>query len=273
MAVRKNTNGVQLASAQASARPTQPDMANSELPPPQAPADYYARIEQYAEKIRKTKDVRDIISMLEEALVETRALHTVNEVAIARQQVALAELRIERLKNDLELVSKLVREDQLTGALNRRGLEDALEREVARSERLQTPLCVALIDLDNFKNVNDALGHQVGDQVLVHLVNMVMQTLRTNDMIGRYGGDEFLVLMPGSQIEDAYEVISRLKRRLSLKPLRWEDQELLVTFSAGVSMRRAGEDTQTMIQRADHAMYEAKKAGRDRISAASEKKS
>jgi diguanylate cyclase len=271
MAVQQKTNVVQLASAQTNAKFQKPDMSGADLPAPQAPADYYARIERYAEKIRKTKDVRDIISMLEEALVETRALHTVNEVAVARQQVALAELRIERLKTELELVSKLVREDQLTGALNRRGLDDALEREVARSERLKTPLCVALLDLDNFKNVNDALGHHVGDQVLSHLVNMVMQTIRTNDMIGRYGGDEFLVLMPGSQIEDAYEVISRLKRRLALTPLRCETQELLVTFSAGVAMRHQGEDTQTMIQRADHAMYEAKTAGRDRISAAPEK--
>jgi diguanylate cyclase len=269
MAVNKKSNVVQLASAQATARQKQSDMYPAD--PPQAPADYYARIEQYARKIRQTKDVRDIISMLEEALLETRALHTVNEVAMARQQVALAELRIERLKNDLELVSKLVREDQLTGALNRRGLDDALEREVARAERFNTPLCVALIDLDNFKDFNDALGHLAGDQVLMHLVATVMQTIRTNDMIGRYGGDEFLVLMPGSQIEDAQEVVSRLKRKLSLNPLRWEDQELLITFSAGVVMRQSGEDTQAMIQRADHAMYEAKRAGRDRISVAPEK--
>jgi diguanylate cyclase len=231
-------------------------------------ADYYERIESYAQKIRQTKDVRDIINMLEEALSETRALHTVNELAVAHQQVALAEMRIERLKSELELVSQLVREDQLTGAMNRRGLDDALEREAARADRCKTPLCIALIDLDDFKGINDLLGHQVGDLVLVHLVAIVKETIRSNDMIGRYGGDEFMVLMPGAQIDEACEVMDRLHRRLTLKPPSVDKHELTVTFSAGVAMRVLGEDCQAVIQRADQALYDAKNLGKDRVNAA-----
>ena len=154
-----------------------------------APAEYYSRIENYAQKIRQTQDVGDIIGLLDEALNETRALHTANEMAIVREQVVRAEQRIEHLKSELELVNRLVREDQLTGALNRRGLDGALEREAARAERNGTPLCIALIDIDNFKKINDTYGHQVGDIVLVHLVAIIKETIRTNDLIGRYGGE------------------------------------------------------------------------------------
>lgn len=234
-----------------------------------APAEYYSRIENYAQKIRETKDVRDIIGILDEALNETRALHTANEMAIVRQQVVLAEQRIEHLKGELELVNKLVREDQLTGALNRRGLDDALERETARAERANTPLCIALIDIDNFKRINDSHGHQVGDIVLVHLVAIIRETIRTNDLIGRYGGEEFLLLLPDSRLDEAVAVMSRLQRELAGKPISWGKQQLLVTFSGGIAAHAPDETIEALINRADQALYEAKRVGKDRVMIAS----
>ena len=234
-----------------------------------APTDYYRRIEVYAQKIRATQDVRDIIGILDEALNETRALHTANEMAIARQQVVRAEQRIEHLKGELELVNRLVREDQLTGALNRRGLDDALEREAARARRNGTFLCVALIDIDNFKKINDAFGHQVGDIVLVHLVAIIKETIRGNDLIGRYGGEEFLLLLPDSRLDEAVAVMDRLQRELAAKPISWAKQQLLVTFSAGVAVLGASETLEVLINRADAALYEAKRVGKDRIIVAS----
>ena len=140
--------GLRLASS--SARPVfgPAQYANAAMTLPPSPAEYSSRIEGYARKIRQTSDVGDIITLLEDALRETRALHTANEVQLVRQQVVHAENRIERLKAELEMVNKLVREDQLTGALNRRGLDDALLRESARADRGGKPLCIALIDLD-----------------------------------------------------------------------------------------------------------------------------
>ena len=226
-------------------------------------AEYFQRIEVYAHKIRQTKNIDNIIETLEEALRETRALHTTNEMAAARQQVALAEQRIERLKSELELVTRLVREDQLTRALNRRGLEDALKREVARAARTETPLCVAMIDIDNFKNLNDTHGHLAGDRVLVHLVEIIQDTLRTNDLIGRYGGEEFLLLLPSSPLEAACEVMQRLQNQLAQKPIVWENQELRVTFSVGVAALRPEEIELDLINRADKAMYEAKRKGKN----------
>ena len=230
---------------------------------PSTAAEYFQRIELYAHKIRQTKDIDNIIETLEEALRETRALHTTNEMAAARQQVALAEQRIERLKSELELVTRLVREDQLTRALNRRGLEDALKREVARATRSDTPLCVAMIDIDNFKHLNDTHGHQAGDKVLVHLVEIIQDTLRTNDLIGRYGGEEFLVLLPGSPLEAACEVMQRLQTQMAQKPIVWENLELRVTFSVGVAALRPAEIEPAFIGRADKAMYEAKRKGKN----------
>ncbi len=236
------------------------------------PADtdeYYKRIETYAQQIRQTSDISDIISILDQALGQTRALHTSNEVANARRQVVNAEQRIEQLKSELELVNKLVREDQLTGALNRRGLDDALTREAARAERNGTPLCIVLIDTDNFKQINDTHGHQLGDIVLVHLVAIIKETIRAHDLIGRYGGDEFIVLLPDSRIEEATAVMNRLRRELASKPVSWGSQQLLVTFSAGVATRLRGETDADLIRRADKALYEAKHVGKNRIMVAS----
>ena len=237
--------------------------------PSTTPADYYHRIEDYAQKIRETTDLRDIIGILDEALNETRALHTANEIAIVRQQVVHAEQRIEHLKSELELVTQLVREDQLTGALNRRGLDDALGREAARAERRGTHLCIGLIDIDNFKKINDAFGHQVGDIVLVHLVAIIRETIRTNDLIGRYGGEEFMVILPDAHLDVAVAVMGRLQRELAAKPISWDKQRLLVTFSAGVAARVSGEAIEALINRADKALYEAKREGKDRVIVAS----
>jgi len=235
-----------------------------------APTDYYNRIEGYAQKIRNTRDVRDIIGILDEALNETRALHTASEMAIVHQQVVRAEQRIEHLKSQLELVNRLVREDQLTGALNRRGLDDALEREAARAKRAGSCLCVALIDIDNFKKINDTFGHQVGDIVLVHLVAIIKETIRGNDLIGRYGGEEFLLLLPDSRLDEAVAVMGRLQRELAAKPISWARQQLLVTFSAGVAAYGPGETLEALIARADAALYEAKRVGKDRVMVASQ---
>ena len=100
-------------------------------------------------------------------------------------------------------MSELVREDQLTGSLNRRGLDDVFERERARADRRGTPLCIAMLDLDDFKRLNDTYGHLAGDDALSHLVKVVKDTLRSMDVIARFGGEEFLILLPETTVEAA----------------------------------------------------------------------
>lgn len=158
-----------------------------------------------------------------------------------------------------------MREDQLTGSLNRRGLDDVFERETARADRRGTPLCIAVLDLDDFKKLNDTYGHIAGDAALKHLVKIVKDTLRSMDVIARFGGEEFLILLPETTIEAASQTMTRLQRELTRHFFMHDNEKVLITFSAGVALRRPHEDQTELVQRADKAMYQAKQTGKNRV--------
>jgi len=229
---------------------------------------YHDRIERYAQQIRRTDNVAEIIDILDAALLETRALHSRDEVQAAREQVQRAEQKIEELKNELEQLKQLVHADPLTGAFNRSGLDETFAREAARADRHDIPMCVALLDLDDFKRFNDTCGHVAGDNALRHLVNVAKETLRPNDTIARFGGEEFVILMPDTGMESAMLVVYRLQRSLAASCFLHAGQPLPITFSAGVTPRTHYERQSTVITRADEALYEAKRAGKNRVLAA-----
>ena len=188
-----------------------------------------------------------------------------DDMVDARKQADQAGERVRELEAALEQVSEQVREDQLTGTLNRRGLDDAMQREVARAERRKSPLCVAVLDLDNFKKLNDTYGHQAGDDALVHLSQVVKQTLRPTDIVARYGGEEFIVLFSDTNLKQAVEVMRRLQRQLTKQFFLHNHERLLITFSAGVALLKAGESQESVFARADKAMYQAKLQGKNRV--------
>jgi diguanylate cyclase len=232
--------------------------------------DFHAKIGGFSEKIRHADNIVDLNKLLDEVLRETRAIQTEalesrDRMILARQEVQEAEQRIHSLEAKLQHMSELVREDQLTGSLNRRGLDDVFERETARSERRGTPLCIALLDLDDFKRLNDTYGHAAGDSALKHLVKIVKETLRTMDVIARFGGEEFLILLPETTVEEASQTMTRLQRDLTKHFFLHENEKLLITFSAGVALRLPNEDQASLVKRADKAMYDAKKAGKNRV--------
>ncbi len=232
--------------------------------------DFHERIGGYSEKIARADNINELNQILDDVLRETRkvqteALRSRDNMVAARQEVQDAELRIHTLQTELQHMSEMVREDQLTGSLNRRGIEDVFEREVARSERRGTPLCVAMLDLDNFKRLNDTHGHLAGDGALKHLVRIVKETLRSIDVIGRFGGEEFLILLPETSIEAATQAMTRLQRKLTKHFFLHENEKVLITFSAGVALRGPGEAHKSLIERADKAMYKAKKMGKNRV--------
>ena len=228
--------------------------------------EYYRHVEHYAQQIRDTNDVDEIINILDLVLSETRGLQLIDEEHTAQEQVHYAEQKIELLKNEMEQLRELVHTDQMTGAFNRRGLEEIFVREAARADRKELSLCVVLLDLDNFKKINDSCGHQFGDTVLLHLVAIAKDTLRPSDIIARFGGEEFVILLPDITMEAAISVICRLQKTLAKQCLlQPDDQPLSVTFSAGVAIRRFGEHQNTVIKRADEALYRAKHAGKDRV--------
>ena len=230
---------------------------------------YYKKVEHYAQQIRGTNDVDEIINILDVVLSETKGLHLTDEVNAAQEQVQHAEQKIELLKSELEQLRGLVHTDQMTGAFNRRGLDEIFVREAARADRSDVSICVVMIDLDNFKQINDDFGHQFGDSVLMHLVAVAKETLRPSDIISRYGGEEFAVLLPEISLEKAISVIHRLQRNLAKQSLQYsENQSVLVTFSAGVALRDFGEHQNSVIKRADKALYKAKHAGKNRVTSA-----
>ncbi|MEO7031220.1 MAG: GGDEF domain-containing protein, partial [Herbaspirillum sp.] len=155
---------------------------------------------------------------------------------VSELNVQLANQRIQALESQLQQLNGLVQEDQLTGCLNRRGLDEATLRELNRANRLHTPLCAAMLDLDNFKQLNDHYGHCVGDEVLVHLVHVIRQTLRSIDVIARFGGEEFLILLPNTAQEEGQQALARLQRNLAQQIFVCRQQRLTITFSAGIAL-------------------------------------
>ncbi len=159
--------------------------------------------------------------------------------------------------------------DDLTYLSNRRQIIGDLQREVMHSERYHTPLSISMLDLDHFKLVNDTYGHTVGDQILRDTARRLRDNIREPDIVGRYGGEEFLVILPNSGLEAAIGQADRLCRMLRLKPISVLEKEYHITLSAGVAEYRLGEeDWQRFLSRADAAMYQAKAEGRDRYAVA-----
>ena len=232
--------------------------------------EYHQKIEGYSQKIGKTNNITELSHILHDIMQDTRviqasALRSHEELLRTRKQVQESEDKIKQLEQELEQVSELVHEDQLTGALNRRGLDEAFEREATRADRNESPLCVALLDIDNFKRLNDTHGHQAGDQALIYLINVIRETLRPSDAVARYGGEEFVIILPDTDIDNAEITISRLQRELTKKFFLHENDRILITFSAGVALRAPQEDQEDAIGRADKAMYQAKKAGKNQV--------
>lgn len=235
-----------------------------------ATSDFHDKIESCVEKISASNDISELGSVLGEVMRETRTIqlnaqHSRDELRSTQEKVKKSEARIHELEQELETTSDLVRHDQLTGALNRRGLEDMFNKEVARAQRHDTILCVSLLDIDNFKKLNDALGHDVGDQALIHLATVCREVLRPQDTVARYGGEEFIILLPETPLEDGVIALTRLQRELTKKFFLNDNEKVLITFSAGVT-QMLPQDTQTsVIKRADEAMYQAKKTGKNRV--------
>jgi diguanylate cyclase (GGDEF)-like protein len=165
---------------------------------------------------------------------------------------------------------RLAAQDVLTGIANRRALMLALEHELARAVRQRTPLALLMLDIDHFKRVNDQYGHLAGDQVLRHTIQVVGQRLRTQDLLGRYGGEEFLVLLPDTDLQGAQQLGQQLCQAVQNAPCDWHGQSIAVTVSVGISVCAVGEQPnwESLLLAADKALYRAKDNGRNRVEVA-----
>lgn len=172
--------------------------------------------------------------------------------------------RIERSR----LLRTFMVRDSLTGLLNHTAIKDQLDREVARAARMCTPLSFAMIDIDFFKRVNDTYGHPTGDRVIKSLARLLKQRLRETDVIGRYGGEEFAVIMSGTDGHTAMKVLNEIRKDFSRLHHVSGTSEFLVSFSCGIAEMEHFEDANKIAEAADKAMYEAKSAGRNQLAVA-----
>ena len=178
-------------------------------------------------------------------------------------QLTLVALVVTRGVVELRRASRY---DALTGLLNRRAAQEALEDELQRSRRLGEPFSVLMIDADHFKSINDLHGHAVGDRALQHLGTLLSAQMRDIDRVGRWGGEEFIVLLPGTPLAQAQEVAERLRERTQALPPRWQERAVPLTVSLGVSQWAGPSDElSALMARADAAMYRAKANGRNRV--------
>jgi len=161
-------------------------------------------------------------------------------------------------------IQRLATIDELTGAINRRELLRRLETEISRAKRTNIPFSLCILDIDHFKNINDAYGHPAGDTVLIELCRFIESEIRDVDIFGRYGGEEFLLLLPSADLRLAEAMAERLRKKIaSRKHGHLEKQR--ITVSIGLTEYKPDERAFTVIARADQALYRAKEAGRNRI--------
>ncbi|MBB1075216.1 diguanylate cyclase [Rhodoferax sp. 4810] len=236
----------------------------------QSTSGFHEQLEASAKLIEQAKTLADIAPVLKEIVGATRTMARDSQVARdelqgMKKRAETTEAEIAKLHMELDRVSAQARHDPLTGALNRQGLEEAVTREVSKVKRQDTPLCMALLDIDNFKKLNDTLGHATGDAALAHLATVTREVMRPQDTLARYGGEEFVILLPDTPLDKGIEAMTRLQRELTKRFFLAGTEKVLITFSAGVAQLGHDETGPQAIKRADQAMYLAKRAGKNRV--------
>ena len=224
---------------------------------------------RFVDTVESADSLESLAGVVRQMVEESRAVHGLVSQAQARlhdghQRAAELEAQVRALETELRRLSEEVSTDVLTEVANRRGLMQAFEVETARLERQGGELAIGLLDIDNFKKLNDTLGHSVGDTALKTLASHVQKQLRAVDVVARFGGEEFVVLLPGVPVGEAQVTLTRLQRTLSASLFMHDGREVFVTFSAGVTRFQPGEALEAALERADEALYEAKRTGKNR---------
>ncbi len=227
---------------------------------------------RYAEVVEQADSLESLTGLVREMVEESRTVQGLVQATqgrLADEHARASELaeRVGSLEAELRRLAEEVQTDQLTKIANRRGLQASFEQERARLVREGVEgggLAIALLDIDNFKKLNDSLGHAAGDEALRGLAARTQAILRPGDLVARFGGEEFVLLLPRTPLDEARQVLSRLQRALSGGLFLHEGKDVFVTFSAGVTLYREGESLDHALARADEALYEAKRSGKNR---------
>lgn len=180
-----------------------------------------------------------------------------------RVQVQELDRSLRHLEREQKVLRTQLEQDALTGVSSRSSLLHELDEAIARAVKTGQPLCLIMADLDHFKSINDTHGHLVGDKVLKEVAARMQAALREFDLVGRYGGEEFVILLENTSRHTAQQVAERVRMRIDKEPIQIAGRSLHLTISQGLAICRAGEDGPSLLERADQAMYRAKQAGRN----------
>ncbi len=210
------------------------------------------------------EEITEKLTQLSARLKET-IRKTQRELRKTKEELTKNAKLVEHLKEELDKYKEMAIIDELTGIFNRRGILDLLRREVARSERFNLPLSIAMVDVDDFKRINDTFGHVTGDKVLKAVALIMKSAIRRIDMLGRYGGEEFLIIFPNTPKDNARVAAEKLRKEVESHKFKYRDQEFRVTISLGVAEYTYGDSVEVLISKADEALYKAKRAGKNRV--------
>lgn len=234
-------------------------------------------VQQIASSVEQATELttlKEIVQQRVETISKHMAIYQQSE-AVRLQQ---AEAKVKDLNQKLNIMQnesdrlqlKIVNErnqamiDPLTGIYNRLAYNERIETEFNRWQRYQTPLTMAVWDIDKFKNVNDTYGHQAGDRVLTVVAKLLSKQVRETDFVARFGGEEFVLLMPETTVEQAIKVADNLRNSIEQCEFHFKDQRVPVTISCGLAQFSEGDKVETAFNRADKALYYAKHNGRNR---------
>ncbi|MFP2770501.1 GGDEF domain-containing protein [Oceanisphaera sp. KMM 10153] len=181
------------------------------------------------------------------------------------QQIESLKNETENFKQQLSAQNDKLFIDSLTQIHNRAGMDERLEIEYRRWLRYQSPLCIALIDIDYFKDINDKYGHLAGDKALRLIARTIQQSLRESDFVARFGGEEFIILLNNIDPEHFSTPLEKLRKQVKNIPFRFKEERVTITASIGATLFRQGDSITSALERADQALYSAKRAGRDQI--------
>lgn len=194
------------------------------------------------------------------SLISTPPIHFLIRHPLRREY----EMR-RKAERRAEEAGRLAVTDSLTQVLNRRGIKITLLQAIAQSERYHRPVSLALLDIDRFKEVNDTYGHQAGDRVLEQVARLLAETLRAPDNLGRYGGEEFLLVLPETGLDATHVIAERIRKRVREADFEVDGGTVKLTVSIGATQFQSGEPLTELFARVDRALYEAKESGRNLV--------